>query len=151
LAPRALGKKATQAPGLVLIIVGMFPFILGLVLGSWTTCPLPGCPPSVISRLGWQNAGLFFSGIALIATGRTSLLLARQRTNAHDKPRLPKCSNSKKITKRGIEVLPAPQLSLRRSLCRQVAILTFVGLETGFNTRAGPFTLSSFNAYKLKE
>ena len=75
-------KNASQALGFVLVIVGMFPLIFG-VLGSRTTCPPTGCSPDVISRLGWQNTILFFSGVALITIGIMSFLMARRVRPTH--------------------------------------------------------------------
>src|SRR5260370_38722963 len=65
-------RKVSRTLGFALIIIGMFPLIFGLV-GSSTTCQLNGCPPNVISRLYWQSAILFFSGIALVTIGIISV------------------------------------------------------------------------------
>ncbi len=75
-------RNVSRTLGFALIIIGMFPLIFGLV-GSSTTCPLNGCPPNVISRLYWQSAILFFSGIALVTIGIISVFLARHMKPAH--------------------------------------------------------------------
>jgi hypothetical protein len=70
-------RYARQTLGFTFIVVGLFPLIFGL-MGSSTTCPSTGCPASVISRLYWQSAISFFSGIALITIGIVSLISARR-------------------------------------------------------------------------
>jgi hypothetical protein len=120
LTPRALDKNATQAPGFVLIIVGMFPLILGVIGSSMTTCPPTGCPPSVISRLGWQNTSLFFSGIVLVALGIISLLKARRaRLTYVANSASTKVANDKKIVTTLSQISSSQfRLPLTRSLWR---------------------------------
>jgi len=70
-------RYAIQTLGFGLTVIGVFPLFFGLQ-GGWTTCPPTGCPSSVISRLYWQSAISFFSGIMLVTVGIISLISTRR-------------------------------------------------------------------------
>jgi uncharacterized membrane protein len=72
-----LDKHTLQTLGFALIIVGLLLLLITLLRSSVTNCPVNGCPPDVISRLYWQSAIAFYSGIALIIIGIILLIVAR--------------------------------------------------------------------------
>jgi len=70
-------KYTIQTLGFALIVMGIFPLFFGL-RGNSTSCPATGCPDSVISRLCWQSAISFFSGITLVTVGIVLVIMTRR-------------------------------------------------------------------------
>src|SRR6267143_765974 len=81
-------KYAVQTLGFVLIVIGIFLVILGLIGGSYRysgpPCAYPGCPPP---WYWWLPGASFFSGIGLTLVGIILLIISRgmkpkQKTDA---------------------------------------------------------------------